>query len=216
MELKSIKRQNEREHLLIDTLTKMRHDEMMESDVEKLTKYHIVHGLLTQTEKEFITKNALWVFATNEKKIKKNQECLQALNTNENPVAKIFPKSSRTCGRTGSGVRSHFTDNAGSTPVLICINAQVHIQGRNFRPRWGLYNGSIGYVREIVYIKGKNPNNLDFPSYVVVEFPQYCGPPWHNKNPKVRILNTANNDNINTDIYNSACTNTSNRNEMQT
>ena len=106
------------------------------------------------------------------------------MNTNDNPVAKIFPESKRSYGKTGKAAKSHFTDNASSMPVLICINAQVHIQGRNFKPRWGLYNGSIGYVREIVYKEGKNPNNLDFPSYVVVEFPQYCGPPWHRKNQR--------------------------------
>ena len=56
----------------------------------------------------------------------------------------------------------------------------------NFEPDWGLFNNAIGTVKEIVYAEGKSPINGDHPLYVVVSFPQYCGPIWDPENPKVR------------------------------
>ncbi len=41
---------------------------------------------------------------------------------------------------------------------------------RNFEPDWGLYNGSIGTVKEIVFKKGESPLDGTLPQYVIVEF----------------------------------------------
>ena len=54
--------------------------------------------------------------------------------------------------------------------MLLCINAKVAIKGYNFYPKWGLHNGAMGTVKEIVFREGKNPNNGDLPEYVVVQF----------------------------------------------
>jgi hypothetical protein len=63
----------------------------------------------------------------------------------------------------------------------------VAIEGRNFKPRWGLYNGAIGTVEQICYSEGESPNEGHLPKYIVVNFPQYKGPVWDKKNPKVTI-----------------------------
>ena len=62
-----------------------------------------------------------------------------------------------------------------STPLLthICVGAKVAIKGNNIAPTWGLYNGAIGTVKEIVFALGKNPNLGHLPLYVAVEFNSY-------------------------------------------
>jgi hypothetical protein len=73
---------------------------------------------------------------------------------------------------------------------LLCVvgaKLEVCLQGQNFYPLlWGLHNGACGtVVQEIIYATGTNPNKGDHPSYVVINFPQYAGPPWDKDNPKV-------------------------------
>ena len=41
----------------------------------------------------------------------------------------------------------------------------------------------MGVVKDIVFEEGHNPNFGDFPSYVLVDFPQYCGPPFLQEHP---------------------------------
>ena len=61
----------------------------------------------------------------------------------------------------------------------------MRIVDRNFEPGWGLYNNSIGTVRDIVFAPGDDPNSGDLPQYVAVEFSHYTGPVWDPENPKV-------------------------------
>lgn len=71
----------------------------------------------------------------------------------------------------------------------MCVGSKVAIKGRNFHPRWGLYNGAIGTVKHIHFIEKDgqqpNPNENDLPDYIVVHFPQYKGPTWNPDEPKV-------------------------------
>ena len=58
---------------------------------------------------------------------------------------------------------------------LFFRGANVQINGKKFEPEWGLYNESMGKVIDIVCGEDENPNDGQ---YVIVDFPQYCGPPW--------------------------------------
>ena len=51
-------------------------------------------------------------------------------------------------------------------------------------PSWGLFNGSLGTVKDIVYKYSESPNNGQLPEYVLVVFPTYCGPPFNLLYPK--------------------------------
>ena len=72
------------------------------------------------------------------------------------------------------------------TPALINIarNAQVQITGTNLCPKWGLYHGVRGKVLDIVYHPDQSPPD-DFPLYVLMDIPQYCGPPFLEAFPTV-------------------------------
>jgi hypothetical protein len=48
----------------------------------------------------------------------------------------------------------------------------------NIEPKWGLYNGAIGTVVDIIFRKGEPPNEGHLPTLVVVDLTHYrdqCG-----------------------------------------
>ncbi len=59
----------------------------------------------------------------------------------------------------------------------------MQISGRNFEPDWGLYNGAVGTVVEIVFNKNESPLDGTLPQYILVYFPQYCAPSWISEKP---------------------------------
>jgi hypothetical protein len=159
-------------------------ENVLDKDVRKLQSLHLNairerHGDSYVKE---IEKNAVYLFWTNEKRAEKNLFRLGQTNTDENPTIIVKPISKG--GKYGIGVASHFPDKLPPASML-CVNARVCIQGCNFCPAWGLYNGSCGTVEEIIFEEGKDPNKGDHPKYIVVSFPQYIGPKWDVDHPKV-------------------------------
>ena len=73
-------------------------------------------------------------------------------------------------------MKHHFDHNSIPMKTEFCVGCRVSIKGNNSEPEWGIFNGAIGTVREIVFQKDKNPNYGHLPSYVAVEMPSYCPP----------------------------------------
>ena len=101
-----------------------------------------------------------------------------------NPVA--ISKVVSVGKRNGKAIKSHFR---GASPecALLCVGSKVALENKNFCPEWGLHNGAVGTVQEVVFAPGHNPNNGDLPLYVIVEFLQYCGPVWDQNIKKVCV-----------------------------
>lgn len=140
-----------------------------------------------------IKKRATYIFANREPMRLHNTDMLRREHSTSNPVARI---SSKTINNAGATVQKtlHFKDHPAPLITNICRGARVQITGRNLEPDWGLYNGAIGTVMEIVFAQDKNPIDGEQPEFVIVEFVQYCGPPWISENPKVTE------DNVNIDF----------------
>ena len=53
--------------------------------------------------------------------------------------------------------------------------------------KWGLNNGALGVVRDIIYALGVNPCTAQgaLPLFVAVDFPQYKGPAWLPEHPNL-------------------------------
>ena len=103
-----------------------------------------------------------------------NEEALYQLHSKENPVANIRAQHAR--GKTNARM-SHFDDDNGVPSTLkICHGARVFLSGKNVCTKWGLYNGTIGTVVDIVYGRGESPNTYHLPKYVLVRFESYTGP----------------------------------------
>ena len=57
----------------------------------------------------------------------------------------------------------------------------------NLKADWGLYNGAVGTVVDIVYKQGCRPtdNSTPLPDVVFVRFPGYKGPPYIDEDPNL-------------------------------
>ena len=158
---------------------------ILDSDCERLLGLRL-DRIERQHGKEYvreIRKNAIHLFYTNEKRVRHNIEMVAELSSVTNPVA--FVRSQSKGGRYGKGVKSHFSNMEIPGTCMLFNDARVCLENRNICPQWGLHNGACGTVKEIVFGKGKNPNDGDFPEYVVVEFPLYIGPAWDRDRPQV-------------------------------
>ena len=170
-----------------DLLDRLRIGECVtDDDVKRLQNLHIdnierKHGKKAADD---IKKESVYLFWTNEKRVRHNLSCLAALNSPNNPTAVVKARSSSA--KNGKAVSSHFSKDAPSTSMF-CVGSKVAITGRNFKPSWGLHNGACGEVQEIVFESGNSPNKGNLPSYVVVDFPLYQGPAWDLENPTVRM-----------------------------
>jgi hypothetical protein len=49
----------------------------------------------------------------------------------------------------------------------------VELSKTNIVPNWGLYNGALGTVIDIIFREGENPNNRDLQLVVVFDFKHY-------------------------------------------
>ena len=154
-------------------------------DAEYLCSFHIDNkDRFNQQDKKQIKKDALFLFANLEAKNEHNNSALKEINTQDNPVAVI--KAPTISLKNDLKVRAIDHYDNDRTPAIsnIARNAQVQLTGINLCPKWGLYHGARGKVLDIVYHPEHSPPE-DLPLYVLVEFSQYCGPPFIEGHPTV-------------------------------
>jgi hypothetical protein len=157
-------------------------NDLTDEQVEKLKNLHLDafeanHG---RQERQEVEKKAIYLYYTNEKRIRHNMQKLSMESSADRPVA-VMPAHGYGA-LTGKPLSRHF-DSQSPTSAMLCVGAKVAIDGRNFIPLWGLHNSACGTVVEIIFGEGNSPNNGDLPLYIVVDFPLYCGPPWDLDNP---------------------------------
>ena len=159
--------------------------DLADDEVQRLLNLHIDNIRIKHGAREAanIEEKCIFLYYRNNKRVMKNLEMLIANSNSTNPVAVCKTHSEGLSG--GKAIKSHFKGDIPSS-ALLCIGATCALENRNFQPLWGLHNGAVGTVNEIVFATGKDPNKSDLPNYVVVEFPLYSGPVWDINNPKVR------------------------------
>ena len=101
-----------------------------------------------------------------------SQQLLKICNEN-NPLAHL---RCQDLTLNGAYKRNHYDSKSTPIQTHICVGARVAIKGKNIKPLWGIYNGAIGTVKEIIFAPNKNPNLRDLPLYVAVELPSYNPP----------------------------------------
>ena len=186
MSLTTSKRIQEKQEADKKLLTKLRTATSLDdNEVSRLLNLHLDkiqqrHGPAAVDE---IHKECIYLFYRNNPRILKNLEILVKNCSPTNPVAVCKTRSSGL--HNGMAITSHFKNSKIPTSSLLSIGTKVALENKNFCPIWGLHNGAVGIVDEIVFQKGQNPNKGDLPHYVVVDFPQYVGPVWDLDNPTV-------------------------------
>ena len=99
-------------------------------------------------------------------------------NSETSPVARMKSKSSHIATRGPAknyAYNSNYDSSRQPTKLLLCKGARVSLNGYNPDPNHGLFHGSLGIVRDIVYEEGDSPTSGSLPACVLVEFYQYCG-----------------------------------------
>ncbi len=189
MELQGTKRQHEDQTHLKTLLGKVRAEEgqeqLSQEDAEFLCSYCINDiRRFSETEANLLSSdpNTLFLFANKIPRDNHNNKMLFDQHSVSNPVAMVKTLCTDKHGKQ-IGKPAHFKADEIPETAIFCKGAKVQISKRNIEPCWGLYNGGMGIVNDIVFEPGCNPNYGDFPSYVLVDFPQYCGPPFLSEHP---------------------------------
>jgi hypothetical protein len=166
------KSERQKEPDFLNMLECTRYDQLDFIQSMHLSRLHMSE-IKAEEDRNKLTRDALFVFAMNKACIDHNVQALSDMCNPTNPVAMIQPKF--VYGQMGRKI--HFKTKRENFPesTCICRGARVMIKGRNIHPKWGLYNGSISTVIDIVFREGKNPNEGDLPLYVLVEFDCYTG-----------------------------------------
>jgi len=187
MELMTQKRQLDDQQEFRDILNvlKQKNEESFNiQQKQRIFGLHIMNHKYSAEDRKKIENNALYLFANREPRNKHNASKLKSISGNMNPVAKIKAITRKTDG-TVIPLNDHYDPEYIPPVTLICINAIVQLCGINIMPKWGLFNGSFGTVKDIVFRQNENPNLNHQPLYVLVEFPQYEGPSWSKTNNKL-------------------------------
>ena len=98
------------------------------------------------------------------------------------PVAKI-----KAVHNGRHAVKADSNKAAGLLPLLYLSPDSKVMLVVNLKPDWGLNNGAVGTVVDIVYKDGRRPTDdpAPVPVVVLVRFQGYRGPPYINKDPTV-------------------------------
>ena len=183
MELKTIMRQDKDQTEQLEMLKNLRIGHPTETDKDILLSLHLNSGNFSQQQIDAIMDKATFVFAKRKDMMEHNWQKLRDIHSSTNPVARIQTQTTSK-GVKYNGRAKCIRKESDIDPILnICRGAKVQITGKNFEPDWGLFNGAVGKVMEIVYANGTSPLDGTFPNYVIVDIPSYVGPPWIKEHP---------------------------------
>ena len=158
-------RLNPAEVKLKETVENLRNDQATSQDAKFLQELqfdNVVdrYGIERVTEH---LKNGLYVAPTRAKVAQHNSKKLKELNET-NPVVKITAKNIGRCAAKAGPKKCPLQNE-----IIICKGAKVRLTC-NLIVQEGLFNGSVGYIRDIVY---KTPKAEGFPEFVLVEMVNY-------------------------------------------
>ena len=122
--------------------------------------------------------NGLFVFPTHQEVWTHNKSKLIEVNT-QFPIARVNAVSS------GFHSKSLESDRAGGLQqtLYLCKSAKVMLSVNLCVP-FGLFNGAIGNIVDIIYLNDKRPDD-SLPDAKMVEFHSYTGPAFIEQNPKL-------------------------------
>lgn len=175
VELTTVVRQNTNQTQLKDTLQAARNYSITQNQVKWLQEFqwNNLHTKYGQPLLNRMLSNGLHVFPNHDQEWQFNKAQLLELNSQINPIAKI------EAAMNGPHANSASSDKSGGLirTLYLSKNARVMLTV-NLNVDFGLFNGAVGTVRDIVYPAGKSPLSHPFPSLVTIDFPKYTGPPF--------------------------------------
>ena len=176
--LNQIVRQNSEEQDFKHVLHRLRTYSASPEDTQWLQRFQwdALKLRYSRQHMEDMAQNALYVFPTHAEEWEHNKCCLLQANK-DNPIAKI----DSVCH--GIHSKSSSADAAGGLvrTLYVCTTARVQLTS-NINIDFGLFNGSVGTIMDIVYQQGQSPKDA-LPQYILVDFPKFTGPPFLEDHP---------------------------------
>ena len=125
--------------------------------------------------------HGLYVFPTHHLEWERNKAKLLECNRKPNhPIARI-----KAVDHGRHAQKADSNKAGGLLPLLYLSRDSKVMLVANLKAEWGLYNGAVGTVVDIVYKDGTRPTDdpASLPDVVFVRFPVYKGPPYINEDP---------------------------------
>ena len=183
-----------------DLLARVRKGMPTKEDAKKIMNLHL--HFYDNIDPDFVRsiesdKKTMWLFTNNASKDEKNiKKIVETSKCKKVPIACMdcwYASNKLQDGHKNRAVKSHFDRSTFVDHTDFCVRARVTISRVNFLPEVGLYNGSIGTLKETVYkTSSVGPNDKQhchLPDYVVVDFPNLNLPPhikpWDSEHPTV-------------------------------
>jgi hypothetical protein len=88
----------------------------------------------------------------------------------------------KTTATTAKIKPTHLRKTFYTRNTILCRDTMVEIAKVNIEPKWGLFNGSIGTVVDIIFQEGENTTEGSLPTVVVVDLKHYRGAIWDDEN----------------------------------
>jgi len=170
---------------LSDICQSLRHDDGLSAEHTKtLLNLHIDNPSLSDERKKFLDDKAMWLFHTNKQVNERNFEKLCQKVTKSNPLYSSKPTYSTTNPSSRKPImKTHFDAKDRIKANTSFVRGSRVALTRNLWPEMGLYNGSMATVKDIVFENNTSPLKGDFPSYIILDIDDYCGPPWFEDHP---------------------------------
>lgn len=164
--LNEIMRQTgETQRLFRDTLNRMASGHLEQTDYNLLMTRFSVNNLSSQTQ----FKSALRIFAKKAEVSNYNLEMLRSMDT---PITVIQAKNNCDTALRSSDDDAHGLPNK----LQLAVGCRVMLKNNTWTAQ-GLCNGSLGTVKDIVYVPQTTDTHLDdHPLCVLVQFDNYHGP----------------------------------------
>ena len=185
VELTEIVRQTESEQQLRGVLMSSRTYHTTRQQIHWLQQFQW-HNLRLTHRTELLGRmdeQGLYVFPTHRLEWERNKTKLLECNRKPNhPVARI-----KAIDNGRHAQKADSSKARGLIPLLyLCRDSKVMLVA-NLKASWGLYNGAVGTVVDLLYKDGARPTNdpSPLPDVVFVRFPGYKGPPYINEDPTV-------------------------------
>ena len=185
MELTKIVRQSESEQQIRNVLMSSRSYNTTRQQIHWLQQFQWHSRRLTHGAEPLgrMDEQGLYVFPTHGLEWERNKTKLLERNRKLNhPVAKIKAVANGRHAQKADSSKAR-----GLLPLLyLCRDSKVMLVA-NLKAAWGLYNGAVGTVVDILYKDGCRPSDdpAPLPDVVSVRFPGYKGPPYSNVDPTV-------------------------------
>ncbi|KAJ7387801.1 hypothetical protein OS493_001145 [Desmophyllum pertusum] len=182
-ELTQIIRQADSEQQLRDVLMSIRSYSTTPEQVQWLQKFQW-HNLRRSHGEDLLRRmdeQGLFVFPTH--RLEWNRNKVKLLDGNKLPNYPVAKIKSTNNGRHAQKADSNKA--GGLLPLLyLCRDSKVMLVA-NLKAKWGLFNGAVGTVVNILYLDGGKPSDdpPPLPGIVMVRFSSYTGPAFIDQDP---------------------------------